>query len=342
MVEYTFVHREPEAFQQPISFDEIKVMCERAFGQRTAILSITELGDGQFNNTYLIRLLDQGSVILRVAPSITHCIFWHEEFLMRRELSIQPFLAPIAPLLPRTLVTDFTHQLIDRDYMFQSYMPGETWLTFRENLTPEEHDDLWRQFGRLVKTISSVQGDTFGLVHHGPQFSRWSPVVIDWLQRTIIDAKNTNMDAILLHTLLSIVCRNTSLLDEITHPRLLHGDLWLFNLLFERKEDGPRITAVLDADRGSWGDPLADWTFFLLSRRGSLHEQALFWQEYGKPEQDVGARFRQQVYEGLHQGKILSVAARDRNARVVSKAHDALGKVVTVLQRTLAGDALLA
>jgi Phosphotransferase enzyme family len=111
-----------------------------------------------------------------------------------------------------------------------------------------------------------------------------------------------------------------------------HGDLWLFNLLIERKQDGARIVGVLDADRGSWGDPLADWTFFLLPRRASPQEQALFWQAYGQPGAGPGTLFRAQVYQGLHQGKILSVARRDGNERALKRAYRALADVVNTLQ----------
>ncbi len=156
--------------------------------------------------------------------------------------------------------------------------------------------------------------------------------MIDWLECTIADADNSSLDTAPLCRLLELVGDHTVFLDEITCPRLLHGDLWLFNLLIERTKEGPRIVGVLDADRGSWGDPLADWTFFLLSRRASPQEQALFWQDYGQPGAGPGEMFRAQVYQGLHQGKILSVARRDGNERVVNKAYRALEDVVNALQ----------
>jgi aminoglycoside phosphotransferase (APT) family kinase protein len=333
-MQYTIVHRDPQAFQQAVALEQIKAMCERAFGQGTPINLVRELDGGQFNNTYLIELADRDPVILRVAPPPERAVCWHERVLMRRELAMQPFLAPIAPLLPTILMTDFTHQIIDRDYLFQRWMPGELWWDVEGDLTPEEHDDLWRLFGRLVQAISSVQGEAFGLVQAGSQFPTWSLTLIEWLERTIADADHSSLDTALLCRLLAIVCDHTAFLDEITHPRLLHGDLWLFNLLIERHKEGPRIVGVLDADRGSWGDPLADWTFFLLPRRACPQEQALFWQAYGQPGAGPGAQFRAQIYQGLHQGKILSVARRDGNERAVNKAYRALADVVNALQST--------
>jgi aminoglycoside phosphotransferase (APT) family kinase protein len=213
-------------------------------------------------------------------------------------------------------------------------MPGSLWWDVQQDLSPEEHDDLWRQFGQLVQTISSVQGEAFGLVHYGPQFSTWSLTLLDWLERTIADVERSCLDTTLLCRLRAIVRDHTAFLDEMVRPRLLHGDLWLFNLLIERNEEGPRIVGVLDADRGSWGDPLADWTFFLLPRRASAQEQALFWQGYEQPIAGSGARFRALVYQGLHQGKILPVARRDGNERAVNKAYRGLADVVNALQRT--------
>ena len=279
-MQYTIVHRDPQAFQQAVALEQIKAVCEQAFGQGTSINSVRELDGGQFNNTYLIELADRDPVILRVAPPPERAVFWHERFLMRRELAMQPLLAPIAALLPTILMSDFTHQVIARDYLFQSWMPGSIWWDVQQDLSPEEHDDLWRQFGQLVRAISSVQGEAFGLVQNGSQFPTWSLTLLDWLECTITDAANSSLDTALLCRLLAIVRDHTGFLDEIARPRLLHGDLWLFNLLIERNKKGPRIVGVLDADRGSWGDPLADWTFFLLPRRASAQEQALFWQTY--------------------------------------------------------------
>jgi fructosamine-3-kinase len=76
-------------------------------------------------------------------------------------------------------------------------------------------------------------------VQYGSQFPTWSFTLIDWLESTINDAENSSLDTALLCRLLEIVRDNTALLDEITRPRLLHGDLWLFNLLIQRKKNGP-------------------------------------------------------------------------------------------------------
>jgi G:T/U-mismatch repair DNA glycosylase len=52
-MQYTIVHRDPQAFQQAVASEQIKAMCEQAFGQGTPINLVRELDGGQFNNTYL-------------------------------------------------------------------------------------------------------------------------------------------------------------------------------------------------------------------------------------------------------------------------------------------------
>src|SRR5260370_28990998 len=127
-------------------------------------------------------------VILRVAPPPSLIVAWHTRDLMRKEHRLQPFFAPIAPLMPKTLMIDFTQQLIDRDYMFQEYKSGELWSTIMDDLTPEENDELWRQFGRICRKISNIQGAAFGLPHPGPQSPTWSLTVLDWLALAIPSA----------------------------------------------------------------------------------------------------------------------------------------------------------
>lgn len=338
MIEYFPLQRSPEAFQVSVPLAQLLQLCTHAFGQQVRVKRIQELGNGQFNTTYLVSLHRHAPVILRVAPPSSRCRLWHESHLMRREVTMHSLLAPLGGLLPRLLVADFSHSLIDRDYLFQTFIDGQSWVSLPADLSLQEHDTLWCQFARLVKAISRIRGEAFGLVQGASLFSSWSLTLLDWLERTYKDAQQSGVDVSAFGQLLSLAQSNAYLFDQVTEPRLLHGDLWWFNLLLQRTETGPRIVALLDADRGAWGDPLADWTFFLLQRRASAREQALFWNEYGLPPHDRAAQFRAKVYEGLHHGKILSVATRDRKEKAVLKAADALKHVVCTLQGILAGE----
>ena len=306
-------------------------MCKRGFGDDAAIVSIRELGGGTFNSTYLLQLADRRKVVLRVSPPQTDETPWDEAFLMRREHAMQPFFAPVAARMPRTLLVDFTHQLIDRDYMFQSFIEGERWEDVSDELTPEENQILWSEFGELTRQIHGVRGDSFGLPRPGFQFPYWSQTVIDRLERTLQAAREIQLDVPGLARILELIRSYPGQLDEIQIPRLLHGDLWLFNLLIQRRAEGPVIVGVLDADRSWWGDPMADWTMFILAHAEPEEGHAHFWQAYGKPEDTRGARFRVSAYDGMHAGAALVWATQHHDEETVQRAYGTLREVAEAL-----------
>ena len=306
-------------------------MCQRGFGSDIQIESIDELGGGTFNTTYRIAFTNQAKVILRVAPPQNPNTYWEEAFLMRREHAIQPYFASVAGLMPKTLAIDFTHQLIDRDYMFQTFIEGERWDDVWDELTPEENNFLWDRFGRLLKQIHDVRGEAFGLPRPGFQFERWSQTIIDRLARTLQAANELALDVPDLMQILEAIRAHPEQLDEIQTPRLLHGDLWLFNLLVARQEAGPAIVGVLDADRAWWGDPMADWTMFILAHAEPEEGHAHFWQAYGQPEATRAARFRKTVYDGMHAATALVWSVRNHDEGTVQKAYGTVREVAEAL-----------
>jgi aminoglycoside phosphotransferase (APT) family kinase protein len=328
-MEYSIIERSPDAFQQPVAREHIIAMCQRAFGGEIQIESVKELGGGLCNNTYLIRINDMQPVVLRVAPRSAHQLR-AEQSLMRNEMASLPFLAPIAPLVPRILMADFTHQIIERDYMFQTFMEGEQWEQIKNEFTSEEKMVLWRQLGAITKKIHSVQGNTFG--KFGRQFSSWSQAVTHWLTIIMRELEDAHLDVTDIRAILDMAQAHNLLLDEITRPHFLHGDLWLVNILVKCDAGEPKIVAVLDSDGASWGDPMADWTMFLLHINAGTESDA-FWETYGEPEKSAGAQFRFLVYQGGHLGAARLEHHRLCHPDAVKRSYRDMQTVVEVLRK---------
>ncbi len=138
---------------------------------------------------------------------------------------MQPFFAPIATLLPRTLMADFTHQIVDRDYVFQSTVPGEIWSEVEDELTAEEQASLWRQLGTIARQIHAVVGTAFGPPYPRASFPTWSATVLAGLDGVRQDLERYQIDTTDVGLTRDLVAAHTGLLDMITQPRLLHGDL---------------------------------------------------------------------------------------------------------------------
>ncbi len=330
-MQYTFIERASDAFQQPVSLDSITALCVRAFGQRTQIESLQELSGGGFNNVYLITLCRKKRIVLRVSPVQDTCVNFQEQMLMHNEQYMQPYFAPIAHLMPKTLMIDFTHQIIERDYLFQTFMEGEQWASIQDQLTEVEKRILWGQLGEITKQIHTVKGKVFGSSCSSSQFSAWSDAVIHTLNQRVKDVETWSLDATSIKNIVDIAQTHKALLDEITQPQLLHGDLWTVNMLIKRRQNGPRIVAVLDSDSGSWGDPMADWTIFLLNWHKPKGAEA-FWEQYGQIEKGVGAEFRQLVYRGIHIGGAFVEAQRHKRKDTVERGYNDLNNIVAQLQ----------
>ena len=303
-MDFSAITRPAHDFQQGISADEITAVCHQTFGTHSRAISARELGSGLFNSTYLVSLDDGEQVILRVSPHAQAGAFTHEQHLLRREQALEPHFGVIAHLVPCTLAADFSRQLLDRDFVIQTFLPGEIWDEVKEELLETDHLALWQQLAGIAKQIHAVTGADFGFPDGQPGFVRWSTAVahITHIMRT--DLATMQLDLPATQTFADRLEAGQALLDTVDKPHLLHGDLWPKNVLIDRSQSPPQIVGLLDAERGIWGDPLAEWIFYYFDVPDA------FWDVYGRPPTDPATQFRQLAYRGLYTIQILLEATR--------------------------------
>jgi aminoglycoside phosphotransferase (APT) family kinase protein len=289
-VRFESITRPAGAFQQPLTVEQVVAVCRRGFGREP--VSAVELGGGSFNTTYRVDVGD-GPVILRVAPVWSHRI---ERHFMRHEHASLPFFAPIAALMPRTLFVDFTHDLLPRDYTFQTMLGGVSGPEGFGALA--DKPGFFRQLGAIVRAVHGVRGERFGRPA-GPLFGTWSEAVLSELDNTVADLRDAGLDDGDVREVAALASKNSAVLDEITEPRLLHGDLWVPNV----RLDGERVVGVFDHDRAMWGDPAADWSVYEAGRRPGADRDA-FWDTYGRPSKSRNAAWRSALYRAVHTGAV--------------------------------------
>jgi aminoglycoside phosphotransferase (APT) family kinase protein len=157
-----------------------------------------------------------------------------------------------------------------------------------------------RRLGEIARTIHAVRGDRFGPVA-GPAFATWSEAVVASLADTAADLDDAGLDSTDVREVAAIAIRQRAVLDEITEPRLLNGDLWTVNVMIAPDAPEPTITGVLDCDRTSWGDPESDWPIFMAGKRPGTERDA-FWEAYGTLATTPGAARRSLFYRARHIG----------------------------------------
>ena len=319
--------------------DQIAAILKRCFGSGARSLNIQEIGGGTFNEAYLIEVSEKEKVVLRVAPPPAPDIYWDDVGLMRREQTTFPFFASIATLIPKTILADFTHQIVGRDYALQTFLEGERWSDIEDELSEEENVDLWQQCGEIVKRIHTTTGEQFGYPYPGRQFANWHDVILDRLSRIAQSLKEYDADLPSIAIITDLVNSTPSIFNEVHTPGLLHGDLWTFNLLVTRENGRLLITGVLDTERAWWGDPLADWIMFCLSIRNGEEEWqdriAAFHKGYGMLEKSPAMQFRQEAYNAMDVGSSVVWGARHGNRADIERGRQDLERIGSLLLKLL-------
>lgn len=320
------IERGPDAFQQSASADEIRAMSRHVFGGTASVLSATELEGGSYNNTYRVDLGADRPVILRVAPEPARQFRTEREW-MRNEHASVPYLAPIASLMPRTLAIDFTHEVIGRDYMFQTLVEGTPAPQGLRAYPRPQWDALFRSLGTLARRIHGVRGSSFGPVA-GPASGTWADALIASFEDMTADLEDAGLDASDVRQITAEVSRQRSIFDEITEPRLLHGDLWVGNLLIEEGAQLPTVTGLVDSDRTLWGDPEADWPIHVA---GEIPYAGGFWETYGSLPSSPTAHRRRLFYRARHIGATRLERHRLGKAEKIPATHEDMRQVLVSL-----------
>lgn len=325
-MEFHPIERTPDEFQHPVTAEQVEAMCRGVFGPGTRVVSAVELGNGMYNSTFRLELAKHGPVILRVAPEPGRQ-FASERELMRTEYASVPFLAPIASLMPRVISADFTHEVIGRDYLFQTLLGGVPAPERLGEYPRSTWPGYFAQMGTIAKKVHSVRGPQFGPVR-GSGCRTWSDAVVASLTTIADDLDTACLDSADIREVSEAVTqRHLAVLDEIIEPRMLSGDLWTVNVMLADGAAEPTITGVLDFDRTWWGDPAADWTIRMAAAKPGTERDA-FWQTYGAPDDSPHAVLRSRIYEARHIGTMRLERHRLGN---VEGTHNTYGDMAEVL-----------
>jgi aminoglycoside phosphotransferase (APT) family kinase protein len=322
------IERTADSAQHPLTPAQIEAICSRAFGEGTRVASAIELGDGTYNTTFRIALESGEEMILRAAPEPARQ-FRSERAFLRNEHAAAPYFAPVAAYLPRTLAVDFTHDLVGRDYVIQTVVPG---VPAREGLMRYERPawaSFFRDLGEISRRMHAVPGSGFGPVA-GPLAPTWSEALRTQLSLIAEDLDQLGLEAADVRRLAALAQRRRDLLDEVTEPRLLHGDLWTINVMVEPDAPEPTVSGVFDCDRTWWGDPESDWAIYRAAERPGTERDA-FWAGYGPLSEGPAARWRRLFYVARNLATVRLERQRLGLTDAVADSYGELGEVLRQL-----------
>jgi fructosamine-3-kinase len=236
-------------------------------------------GAGKFSDTFEVAG-DGGQYVLRVAPSDSVLQLFYERRMMRQEPAIhRRLLAETSVPVPRIVAHDFSRTLIDRDYLIMPKLPGE--VVGRAGLSGEAADRAFGQWGRYVAEIHGLTdpANRFGYLgeHHcmEPQ-PTWREAFAVMYRKELDDIVACGVyDRPTADAARGLLEDHLDVFDHCDTSRLLHGDLWVTNLLVA---PGGEVTGVIDFDRACWGD--VEWDLAIAEYCGVT--RPAFWEGYGR------------------------------------------------------------
>jgi aminoglycoside phosphotransferase (APT) family kinase protein len=214
---------------------------------------IEQFRGGQSNPTYLVKAMS-GNYVVRRKPSgrllkSAHAV--EREYRVTRALHAAGFPVP----RPLALCTD--EDVIGSVFYVMDFVPGRTfWEPWAPGLTVRDRQRLYHSLNETIARLHSLDIEDLGLADFGPrdgyvmrQIRRWSEQYEQSRTERIDEME-----------------RLTAWLPGAVPPQsqacVIHGDFRLDNCIVDPVE--PHITAVLDWELSTIGDPIADFTYHIM------------------------------------------------------------------------------
>lgn len=297
---------------------------------------ISSFGEGRFSETFLARdgIAD---FVLRIAPPDSLLQLFYEYRMMRKEPEIHKLLHEHSDVpVPEIVSYDFSRKLINRDYLIMKRLPGNPMSNVFVSYKQQQR--ILEQLGYYVKQIHAVTNkeNKFGyLVDEKecmqPQDS-WPEAFRVMFRKELDDIVRTGIySEKTADKIYHLLLEHLAVFEHCQTSCLLHGDLWVANILIN---ENANITGILDFDRACWGD--IEWDLAIAEYCGLLNDS--FWKGYCKKidtDKDDAAirRMFYLLYE--HQKYIvISISTRRNNPAGARRYADDVLQVLEHFVRT--------
>ena len=278
-----------------VSFDTIKALVARAYGQELAPTSedaIKELGHGWFNVAYRVTLANGDRKVLKVAPSPDVEVLTHEIGAMRTELAaIDLIKANTTVPVAHVDFSDFSCELVNAPYFFMDYIDGQDPGDYGNEFPPGALSNIMEHIGKLNYELNQMVGPGFGPLLD-PKYPDWPTAYAAMFEQTLQDGERRNVElGWPYQTFRDIFEQEKRYLADVTVPNYVELDMWDKALILK---DG-QPAAHIDHERAFYGDPMIEAGFTALDFP-NFGDIDAFMRGYGKTEVTDSERARRKLY----------------------------------------------
>ncbi len=295
--------------------------------------TVRPFGAGKFSETFDVAGAGGGRYVLRVAPPDEMVQLFYERRMMRQEPGIHArLLEQTSVPVPPIVACDFSRKLLDRDYLLMPRLQGQP--LSQASLTGPSRRRALTEWGGYIAQVHSITDpeNRFGyLGEHrcmAPQ-GTWADAFRVMYRKELDDIVACGVyDAATAGAAQKLLEENLGAFGHCGTSRLLHGDIWVTNLLVD--SDG-RVTGVLDFDRACWGD--VEWDLAIADYCGVTGGP--FWAGYGREvdRSDGDAGVRRMFYLLYEHQKYIVISMSRRRGRNEPMARDYARQSLAVMER---------
>lgn len=223
------------------------------------------LAGGTFNAVTRVTLASGAGLVVKIPPDPRTPLLGYERGILGTEALFYQLASRLPGItVPEVLAVDVGGPAGSGagGYLVMTECPGDPWPSLDPRPDGRERDELRAELGRQVARLHTMTGTGFGYpaTPFAPLRDSWREAFGDMVDAVLADAARFAVSlprpAAEIRELFEV---HAGLLDEVTAPVLAHFDLWDGNILVAAGAGGRRLSALIDAERALWGDPLADF-----------------------------------------------------------------------------------
>lgn len=219
------------------------------------INGIKEISDGWYNSVFLTADKNGKKYVIKIAPEKSVKVLTHEHNMMASEIKFYSVInEKTAIKTPKIIFSDFTENIMPTAYFIMNFLSGER--LDKVQLTPEENKQVDEQWAWIFSELHKIKGSGYGYDQAGLA-DNWKDGLIHMTQILIDDAASFGKKCKIGKKLLAFIEKFSGTLKNVPCV-LVNFDIHKMNLFYEKTPDGIRL-ALLDLERGFWGDPLGDF-----------------------------------------------------------------------------------
>ena len=217
-------------------------------------LAVTKFPGGQSNPTYRIDA-GSGAYVLRRKPFGPILPSAHA---VEREYALIAALHPTGFPVARPYGLCEDAEVIGAPFYIMEMVEGRTlWDGALPGMAPAERTAHYDAIVDTLAALHAVEYEAVGLGGYGKPGNYFARQVARWSKQYRMSQTD---DLPEMEQLIAFLPRTV---PEQTRTSIVHGDFRIDNMIFA--PEGPRILAVLDWELSTLGDPLADFSYFLMS-----------------------------------------------------------------------------